>query len=435
MEQGQEAYQSWLKFFEKDLDMKKAIYEMMPDTRYSGESHAERVSDNLYYGIRDLKTELLSAAGPFLSEDEKAYIQTWARESQLKVAEAGLNINKLHQAYKDTIGDMRPDFVRDVNSNVLGYYRNAQKTCPLSRAKTFNEILHRIHAYMERNNYLHDQFPKTQNLSPDVTILGTQTPLAAQLEASLAPLCAMNNFDRRAGQTSIVSINENSALVMMRDIGHSTTFKIDRTENGQFSLSYYIPKVVNEDMVRQLPGLNAIQTTGARASAVATGGITTDQMHIGVATMMLAYNIPTDSFLPELMPGAPPIETRMPNGEVFMYEPQVTTSYPSFHTAEQIIAQELPTAYFEQFMAKNPEYACSDIGIDAIMRGYERDYPGYIMDCVENGYYVPESILQEINELGHVGPQQNHETENSEILTMNNELKQESNSFEWEFCE
>ena len=188
-------------------------------------------------------------------------------------------------------------------------------------------------------------------------------------------------------------------------------------------------------MVRQLPGLNAIQTTGDRASAVATGGITTDQMHIGVATMMLAYNIPTDSFLPELMPGASPIETHMPNGEVFMYEPQVTTSDPSFHTAEQIIAQELPTAYFEQFMAKNPEYACSDIGIDAIMRGYERDYPGYIMDCIENGHYVPESILQEINEIGYVGLQQNHEIENSEILTMNNELKQESNSFEWEFCE
>ena len=86
-------------------------------------------------------------------------------------------------------------------------------------------------------------------------------------------------------------------------------------------------------------------------------------------------------------------------------------------------------------MAMNPEYACSDIGIDAIMRGYERDYPGYIMDCIENGHYVPESILQEINEIGYVGLQQNHETENSEILTMNNDPKQESNSFEWEFCE
>ena len=388
----------------------------------------------MYYGIRDLKTELLSVAGPFLSADEKAYIQTWARESQLKVAEAGLNINKLHQAYKDTIGDMRPDFVLDVNGHVFGHYLDAKEVCPITKAKTFNEILHRIHTYLERNNYLHEQFPKTQSLSPDVTIFGTPTPLAAQLEASLAPLCALRDYHRRAGYTSIVSINENSTLVMMRDIGHSTTFKIDRAENGQFSLSYYIPKVVNEDMVRQLPGLNAIQETGDRQS-IATGGITTDKMHIGVATMMLAYNIPTDSFSPDRLPGTAPVQTQLPNGEIAMLNSRLTTSDPSFKTAEEIIAKELPTESFEHFMDMNPEYSSCDIGIDAIMRGYERDYPGYIMDCIESGYYVPESILKEINEIGYVGLQQNHEIENSGILTMNNEPEQESNSFEWEFCE
>ena len=413
MEQGQELYKSWLKFFEKDLDMKKDIYEMMPDTRFSGESYAEKVSDKLYYGVRDLKMDLLSSAAPFLSEDEKAYIHKWAQDAQMKIAEAGLDINKLHKAYRDTIGDMRPEFVQDVNNNVLGYYRSAQETCPISKAKTFNEILHRIHAYMERNNYLHEQFPKTQNISPDVTILGTPSPLTAQLEASLAPLCAMDNFDRRAGATSIVSINENSALVMMRDIGHSTTFKIDRAENGQFSLSYYIPKVVNEDMVRQLPGLNSIQETGDRFASIATGGLTTDEMHIGVATMMLAYNIPTDSFNPYY---------------------QMEGTDPSFKTAEQIIAQELPTAYFESFMAMNPEYSTSDIGIDAIMRGYERDYPGYISQCIESGYYVPESILQDAQKYEHAGVQNQYELKTTDNIIANDMEMKGIDSSEWELC-
>ena len=95
MEQGQELYQSWLKFFSKDLEMKEAMYKMAPDTRYTDASHAEQISDKLYYGIRDLKTDLLAAAGPFLSEAEKAYIHQWAHEAQMKVAEAGFSIRFL----------------------------------------------------------------------------------------------------------------------------------------------------------------------------------------------------------------------------------------------------------------------------------------------------------------------------------------------------
>lgn len=371
MEQGQELYQSWLKFFSKDLEMKEAMYKMAPDTRYTGASHAERISDELYYGIRDLKTDLLSAAGPFLSEAEKAYVHQWAHEAQMKVAEAGLDIGKLQKAYRETISDMRPQFVRDVNSQVFGYSTEIDTACPISNAKTFNEILHRVHLYMERNSYLHEQFPQTHNVSQDVTVLGEPTALTRQLESSLAPLCDIDNI-RHAGEIAIISINENSALAMFRDIGHSTTFKIDRTEDGQCTLSYYIPKVTNKDMVQQLPGFQSMQDGGGRTSSVATGSITIDDRYIGVAAMTLAYNIPSDMFDPQFH--------------------EVTDT--SFHTAEQIITQDLPTDSFQDFMSVNMAYATSDIGIDAFMRGYERDYPGYIQSCIQQGNYVPEMTLQ-----------------------------------------
>ena len=413
MEQGQELYKSWLKFFEKDLDMKKDIYEMMPDTRFSGESYAEKVSDKLYYGVRDLKMDLLSSAGPFLSEDEKAYIHKWAQDAQMKIAEAGLDINKLHKAYRDTISDMRPEFVQDVNSHIFGNYLTIGEDCPISNAKTFNELLHRIHIYLERNNYLHENFPQTQNLFQGVTILGEQTPLAQQLEASLAPLYAMQNRDRAAGDISIVSVNKDSALVMIRDIGHSTSLKIDRAENGQISLSYYIPKVLNQDMAQQLPGLSSIQPIDNRDDAFATGRITTDNIHVGVDAMTLVYNIPTDAFNPN---------------------DYTATTDPSFKTAEQIIAQELPTAYFESFMAMNPDYSTSDIGIDAIMRGYERDFPGYISQCVESGYYVPESILQDAQKYEHAGMQNQYELKTTDNIIANDMEMKGIDSSEWEIC-
>lgn len=377
MQNSQNVYDSWLKFFKADLQMKNDIASLMPQSTFFGDTTVERAADNLYNGIRDLKDDLLIVAGPFLGDQEKAFIENWARDAQMKVAEAGFDANKLHKAYMDTVGNMRPEFVQQVNSRVCGHTLSLAEGCSLDGAKTFNEILHNVHVYLERNNMIHEQFPSSQSISESVTVFGEQTELTKQLEASLAPLCSIANTSRQAGDTSIMSINDRSALVMIRDVGHATTFKVEQIENGQFSINYFIPKVTNEDMVKFLPGLNSMQ------NGMAFGNISVDQAHVGAATMTLAYNIPTDIFMPAVMQNIPDLD-------------------PSYKTAEEIIATELDANGISLFVNGNLDYVMSEHGNEAVLRGYENQYPGFIAQHVVdqcNGDFtrLPQGIMDSIS--------------------------------------
>ena len=42
------------------------------------------------------------------------------------------------------------------------------------------------------------------------------------------------------------------------------------------------------------------------------------------------------------------------------------------------------------------EYACSEIGKEAIIRGYEREYPGYLMQYANAADQLPSGIIQSI---------------------------------------
>jgi hypothetical protein len=392
---NQEYYRSWIQFFEKDTTMKKELSDLMPDMRFVGnQEYALKVSDRMYDGVTDLKMMLLSAAGVFMTDEEKQYVNKWAYDAQTKIAEAGLDLNKLHKAYMDTIGNMRPEFVANVNRNAHGYVLDIQSRCPVSEAKTFNEMLHRMHIILERNENIHERFPRHDSsdivtIFGGLTVFGDQTQLTKQLEASLALMFDTVNRSREAGPISIVSINENAALIMIRDMGHATTIKVEKEDNDRIYMNYYIPKVTNDDMVRQLPGFQSIAQTNGK-STYAVGEIATNTSRLGIDVLTLAYNIPTDSFMINRQyddtTGLWTMRSDMPEEEHL------------FKTTEEILAKCVSTNCFQNFIDQNMEYATSEIGREAIIRGYEREYPGYIMQCIENGCYLPTGIVQSIND-------------------------------------
>ena len=388
MEQNQEYYQSWLRFFDKDVAMKKELSDLMPDVQYVGDrDYATKVSDRLYDGVRDLKMMLFGAAGPFLSDEDRQYINDWARNAQTKIAEAGLDLQKLHKAYMDTIGNMSPEFVKSVNENVFGYALDPSQGCPITQAKTFNEILHRMHVILERNNYMHERFPQSHDISENLTVFGEQTQLTKQLESSLALMFDTANPRRAAGPISIISVNDNSALIMIRDMGHATTIKVERENDGNIYLNYFIPKITNDDMVQQLPGLQSIAQTDGQ-STYAVGTIATDATRLGIDTLELVYNIPTDSFFVcqryDEITGTWSVRSDMPEEEHL------------FKPAEEILSSCVSTNFFQNFMDYNMEYACSEIGKEAIIRGYEREYPGYLMQYANAADQLPSGIIQSI---------------------------------------
>lgn len=148
---------------------------------------------------------------------------------------------------------MNLDFVKDVSTNILGYYFLSGVTI---KPKSINELLHLIHHSALNNEFNYeilDLIKIESSLGEDIKIFGE---INSFIQKTLPGLKTIG------GEMHIMGLS-GKTVIMVRDSGHASTLEIIK-KNEMYEVSYFIPKVCNMDMIKQLKGINYYSSDYAR---------------------------------------------------------------------------------------------------------------------------------------------------------------------------
>lgn len=160
------------------------------------------------------------------------------------LAEAKLDINKLSKFYVENISDMSEELVRATKKDFKGYFFCGTGES-LKYMKTLNEVLHVLHSSIVNNNDLYNSLNVVESKKldeyTDLRYFGVDNEVARSLYESF-PSELENCI------TDIVGLENNCAMMMVRDLGHALTIEFE-TIGDEIRVSYFIPKLCNKDMI------------------------------------------------------------------------------------------------------------------------------------------------------------------------------------------
>ena len=258
-------------FFNVDTQIKKEMYEMVPpnNEQFLDDESICKYADKLNETIIYIFSELKCIARDVFGSDEIIFNSITNLENSVKTNfyNAGLDINKLRNFYKNFISDMNPKFIEDVKMNCVGYFL-FNSTNIIKEASTINEMLHYMHSYIINNEKILQSIPiiaKHKREYEDIDLRGTKNDYFEML---------FNNFPRDfdCGKTDAIIINENKMIMMVRDRGHALSIEITLNRNNA-RVEYFIPKLCNIDMINALPGINKVSKERDAINGCGTTGV------------------------------------------------------------------------------------------------------------------------------------------------------------------
>ena len=164
--------------------------------------------------------------------------------------------DNLRKFYMDNFSNLENEIINLSHKTFKGYtFFNEKDTQNIIRkCHTVNELLHVAHTLTINNYNLIKKFPsinKSLNNQSLIKLHGNITPLSNEIFKILD-----TNLD--TGDIDIFSLSKtNKVIMMIRDKGHATSLEID-DDNDKLFINYYIPKIINANMVNSLPGVKKI---------------------------------------------------------------------------------------------------------------------------------------------------------------------------------
>ena len=269
-------YEGLKKFFKLDSIIKQKMMEYAPNGIMTEEEKIS-YSDSLEEMLKNAKNELKAVFIKLdINIDEK--IDEFFQQKNIELDNCLNKPNGIKDFYQNSISNLDSEFVESVKNTCVGYamapdYAN---NLIIPQAKTLNELLHFLHSSIVNNDELLRSMPvieKKKYITPrtleiaqkrgieveeswknEVTLYGEETPIAREIFDKFPE-------DSEAQWCDIISL-ENKILIMARDLGHALTIDIDTSEEKPF-VKYFIPKICNEKMVEELPGVGKITDNGA----------------------------------------------------------------------------------------------------------------------------------------------------------------------------
>ena len=268
-----------------DNFIKKNIVSSIPDeTNFYDEHALMKYGDQLSDILNQIQYLFLKIDKDF-NLGLHDYIINLFNKYQDKVITASNDYEKMEQVYKEIFANDRESFTEQVNSEFYGY-STQNKLDTLKKAESIDELLHAIHRYIITNEKVYKSLPiiasrelengEAINLYNNDLVLGKQI---------------FNNFPLKLniGETSILNINDNHVLMMIRDVGHALTIDINK-DDKYYHINYFIPKICNYLMVNQLPGVDLVK----QSSKYARGNYTVTESTLLFNIYNLIQNVPTD---------------------------------------------------------------------------------------------------------------------------------------------
>lgn len=239
-------------FLNLNIRSKNVLYDMAFDKKYlNDEEYLVKYSDKFYGQFLSLKNLLLKMADLYFKSDY-VYVSSYLNKLESLLISYGADILKINAFYKNYLYDMSPDFVLKVNQNCKGYY-----ICPeinITSAKTINEIIHYMHSYVINSDIILQSIPvvigEEVEYEKKYYLRGCDTLMGRTLYNNIPVFLKNTIFD-------IVSYDDDNCIIMARNIGHALSIELHR-ENGKYFVKYFIPKICDLNMVRNLPGVTSV---------------------------------------------------------------------------------------------------------------------------------------------------------------------------------
>lgn len=247
-------------FFEKDVLMKKKLYEL---SKLANEVYDDETSIE----YQDKALELLDNFKVFMDDTSQNFSLPFAKQDMdLKLEEMKTNvintrltpenIKKLNQNF---FSNMNPDYIKELNENISGYTLFMEDKDILNNAKTINEMLHLAHYSVTNNESNYQRGPLFCSKDLDGCSVRLYKNPNEKSEMADQIFYGMTRDQGDMSITDILSLNNGEKTMMMvRDKGHALTIQIDKNEDNSYSVDYFIPKLCNIDMINALPGVQKV---------------------------------------------------------------------------------------------------------------------------------------------------------------------------------
>lgn len=278
-------------FLKCDIKIKEILIRLAPHEvdDWNEESRIEYIN-KLYNGLNQLKNMFLSSVekfefGPVVNKAIIDYFEKASRGFLIGKYESGI----CQKMYASQFACMNEKFIENVKEKFVGYSTTeiSDLVNVVNKAATVNELLHAIHSYIINNENILQSMPiighKENIEGEDITLYGEENDVAQRV---------FNEFplEMDCGITDIVSFS-NEVFMMVRDRGHALMIDLNTLKPDDVEVRYFIPKLCNEDMIRQLPGINRSSITENGA----TGFFISDKKEITKRLFDFIEKVPMDS--------------------------------------------------------------------------------------------------------------------------------------------
>lgn len=286
--------QAFKNFFKTDMRVKRELIDAAPKPTddYDEASRMDYVED-AYRTFRDFKHDFLGIARDFgFGEYVTKSTEDFFRRGQQDFALGSYGPGVAQALYRKAFTDMRPDFIEEVKENFVGHQLfGGDLGSVVHDASTVNELLHAYHSCIMNSDGILRRIPplaekKALSNNDAIVLRGDHSALGQQVFDSFP-----EGFD--VGDTDIVSADDH-IMMMVRDRGHALTISSepDTDDPTKIWVSYNVPKICNEEMIKALLGLAGYTQNGARGSFV----VLRDEL--GSSIVDFIAKVPTDNDIP-----------------------------------------------------------------------------------------------------------------------------------------
>ena len=294
----EERYKALVDFFKKDMEIKTTLMNLAPNStdEYSEKSRLDYL-DRLFGELKDIEFKFKDIIRKFDMENQLGdCFQIYFNRVETELSELGYGSKheSLQKIYEKVFTDMKPELLEKTKHTFCGYSIRGGLTSIYSMIDdvgSINELLHITHSSIVNDEAILKSMPiigtQTNSFGYDIILYGEENEVSKEIFANF-PL------DLDVGYTDIVSMKDRT-LMMVRDRGHALTIDIDSSDRDNIDVRYFVPKICNLDMVKNLKGINtsSITKNGASGFFVSKG----DEISENIFSFI--GNVPTDMDIPK----------------------------------------------------------------------------------------------------------------------------------------
>ena len=270
-------------FFQLDTLIKEIVSKLFPNILNPNnidelESYEKKLLSSLdrIEILFDRITKLLD-----LNENINNLISQLFENYRRKIKNCALEYDNLKEIFLQIFVNMDLELTHKVNEELIGYYINKNLFILMLQVTSITELLHVLHSYVVNNEEIM-QSCGLLNSNDTIKLYGKKTNISQVIFDNLKK-------DLNSSEITILSINDNHIIIMLRDYGHATTIDININENVAW-INYFIPKICNYLMVQSLPRVSDINEN----SKWAQGTIMVNVNELGNYLNDFIKKIPTD---------------------------------------------------------------------------------------------------------------------------------------------